>query len=113
MSLVRSYFNEAPETVESVIEELFSNHSMFYVINNLYHHTNCVCIPGVGNSQLGCTKIWDSREILEIPKDSMRGEIGRFWPGRTRVYEDSGELPTPGVYQRNLLTVRLRSVACT
>ncbi len=51
--------------------------------------------PGVGNSQLGCTKIRDSREILEIPKDSMRGEIGRFWPGRTRVYEDSGELPTP------------------
>ncbi len=50
---------------------------------------------GVGNSQLGCTKIRDSREILEIPKDSMRGEIGRFWPGRTRVYEDSGELPTP------------------
>jgi hypothetical protein len=45
MSLVRSYFNEVPETVESVIEELFSNHSMFYVINNLYHHTNCVCIP--------------------------------------------------------------------
>jgi hypothetical protein len=50
---------------------------------------------GVGNSQLGCTKIRDSREILEIPKDSMRGEIGRFWSGRTRVYEDSGELPTP------------------
>jgi hypothetical protein len=52
-------------------------------------------LSGVGNSQLGCTKIRDSREI---PKDSMRGEIGRFWPGRTRVYEDSGELPTPGCY---------------
>jgi hypothetical protein len=45
MSLVRSYLYEAPETGESVIEELFSNHSMFHVINNLYHHTNCVCIP--------------------------------------------------------------------
>jgi hypothetical protein len=54
-------------------------------------------ITGVGNSQIGCTKIRDSREILEIPKDSMIGEIGRFWPGRTRVYEDSGELPTPEV----------------
>ncbi len=58
-------------------------------------------LAGVGNSQLGCTKIRDSREILEIPKDSMRGEIGRFWPGRTRVYEDSGELPTPAFWHPN------------
>jgi hypothetical protein len=54
---------------------------------------------GVGNSQLG-TKIRDYREILEILKDSMRGEIGRFWPGRTRVYEDSGELPTPDFWRK-------------
>ncbi|EFX63016.1 hypothetical protein DAPPUDRAFT_336063, partial [Daphnia pulex] len=31
----------------------------------------------------------------------MRGEIGRFWPGRTRVYEDSGELPTPDYSANN------------
>ncbi|EFX90192.1 hypothetical protein DAPPUDRAFT_232736 [Daphnia pulex] len=69
------------------------NQIMAYAIDGFMKKT------GVGNSQLGCTKIRDSREILEILKDSMRGEIGRFWPGRTRVYEDSGELPTPGGWQ--------------
>ncbi len=37
------------------------------------------------------------QRFYKILQDSVRGEIGRFWPGRTRVYEDSGSCQPPDI----------------